>query len=394
MIFKPLSLSLALRYLLARKTHKFASFVAFISTVGIALGVCALIIVTAVMQGLQDRLKDNLLGLTPHVTVTADSNCDAAALLKLPHVQALSPFVSGQALLQSDNGIALVTVQGEDPAITLSGQSVSSGTKLKDNSFEVLADMSLMLKFNLYPKDKIRLISTQNARYTPLGLTPSSRIFYIKGTLPAQALAGTVPLVTGNYSDIKRLLRISADSVSYRLYLSDPFLVDDTVAKMPAEFSYTTWRDSRGDFFKAVAMEKTTMSLMLFLVIIVAAFNILSALAMMVSARLGDIAVLKTLGMKNLDIMLIFVVTGLGCGFVGTVAGLIAGLALSGNVTEITRFLNISVNAGESKLPVVIDPANITAIAAGALLLSLICTLFPAWKAAAADPTRHLQQGN
>ena len=330
-MFKPLTLSIAVRYLLARKTHKFASFVALISTIGIALGVSALIVVTSVMQGLQDRLKDNLLGSTPHLIVSSDAAFDAAALKILPHVIAIAPFVSGQALLQSDNGIVLVNVEGED---TLNLDSDIKKTdvphdKLAEGSFELYADMGLLIKLNLNLHDKVRLISTQNARYTPLGLTPSQRIFYIKGATPSLTGDNSIPTVKGNYSDIKKLLRINNKSSSYRLYLSDPFLINETVEKLPQNLKYTTWQDSKGDFFKAVAMEKLTMSLMLFLVIIVAAFNILSALAMMVSSRLSEIAVLKTLGMKEKTILLIFIMTGSGCGIAGTLIGLLLGIPLT-----------------------------------------------------------------
>ena len=394
-MFKPLTSAIALRYLLARKTHKFASFVALISTIGIALGVSALIVVTSVMQGLQDRLKDNLLGHTPHLIVSSNSTFDAAALKDLPHVIAITPFVTGQALLQSDKGIDLVNVQGEDrlnlPSYLKTKET--SDYKLTQGSFELYADMGLLIKLNLNLHDKVRLISTQNARYTPLGLTPSQRIFYIKGATPSLSGDNTIPTVTGNYSDIKKLLRISNKSSSYRLYLSDPFLIDETIAKLPHDLTYTTWQESKGDFFKAVAMEKLTMSLMLFLVIIVAAFNILSALAMMVSSRLGEIAVLKTLGMKEKSILLVFIMTGSGCGIVGTLLGLLLGLPLTQNITKITQFLKISVTPHSSELPTSISFINILLIIAGALLLSLLCTLYPAYKAAKTDPVQHLQQG-
>ena len=394
-MFKPLTLAIAMRYLLARKTHKFASFVALISTIGIALGVSALIIVTSVMQGLQDRLKDNLLGTTAHLIVSSDSSLDAATLTSLPHIIAITPYVKGQALLQSDNGIVLVNVEGEDTSkLDFNLKKLDAlNDDIPSGSFEIYADMGLLMKLNLNLNDKVRLISTQNARYTPLGLTPSQRIFYIKGALPSLMGNNDVPTVKGNYSDIKKLLRINNKKASYRLYLSDPFLINETTAKLPQSLTYTTWQDSKGDFFKAVAMEKLTMTLMLFLVIIVAAFNILSALAMMVSSRLSEIAVLKTLGMKEKSILLIFIMTGSGCGILGTLIGLLLGIPLTQNITKITEFLKISVSANATELPAVISPMNITLIVAGALFLSLLCTLYPAYKAAKTDPIRHLQQG-
>ena len=222
-MFKPLTLSIAVRYLLARKTHKFASFVALISTIGIALGVSALIVVTSVMQGLQDRLKDNLLGSTPHLIVSSDAAFDAAALKILPHVIAIAPFVSGQALLQSDNGIVLVNVEGED-TLNLDSDIKKADVphdKLAEGSFELYADMGLLIKLNLNLHDKVRLISTQNARYTPLGLTPSQRIFYIKGATPSLTGDNSIPTVKGNYSDIKKLLRINNKiGVLYDLYFN------------------------------------------------------------------------------------------------------------------------------------------------------------------------------
>ena len=396
-IFNSLSLTIALRYLLARKTHKFASFVALISTIGIALGVCALIIVTSIMQGLQLRLKDNFLGATPHLIVTVH-NSEIATLNKLPHVIAITPFVEGQAVLQTDEGIALVTLEGEefsDEFLKNNPKIAQQQDLLFKGSFNLLCDPELLIKFNLRNNDKVRLISTQNARYTPLGLTPSSRIFHIKGQLGSfiSTSSNNNATIKANYDDVKRLLRIPASTTSYRVYLSDPFLIDETVAMLPEGISYTTWQDTQGTFFKAVAMEKLTMSLMLFLIILVASFNILSALAMMVSSRLNEIAILKTLGLKSSSIMLIFIIMGCSCSLIGIILGLIFGIPLAFYSQDLMDLFNISLSAMPYTLPIKLDLINILWITIGALLLALLSALYPAYKASSTDPTRHLMQG-
>jgi len=179
------------------------------------------------------------------------------------------------------------------------------------------------------------------------------------------------------------------DAKTYRLWLLEPFKIEEVRDYLTAHnFRFTDWTLVQGEFFKAVAMEKLTMSIMLCLVIIVAAFNILSALAMTVSARLTEIAVLKTLGLSNLRILKIFLIMGAFSGIIGTLGGIITGIPLSYYLSDL-----MSHTGSFGTLPADIEAATVVMIGAGSILMSLICTLYPAIKASAADPVSHLNRG-
>ena len=233
----------------------------------------------------------------------------------------------------------------------------------------------------------MRLISTQNARYTPMGLVPSQRLFSLLYYSPS-VHSSQIPEALGNYDDVRRLLRYKKAPETLRLWLSDPFLVDETAKALDEQnFKYNDWRSSLGEFFKAVALEKLSMSIMLMLIVVVASFNILSALTMMVGSRLTDIAILKTLGLRSRQILKIFMYMGVSYGFIGSVLGTIIGIPAAFGVAKV-----MSLSQG-SLLPVSIDFLNIFLIFSGSLFMSIICTLYPAIRAAKTDPVTHLARG-
>ena len=395
MLRYPLTCSIALRYAFSRQAHKFAFFVAILAALGIAIGVSALITVSAVMQGLQDRLKSAILATTPHVVVTLKQESDLKTLLELPQVSAALPFVQGEVLLQSPQGLQLATLQGYEldklqpsaTSPTLTVKDLGLLTPPTAQSYALLVPQNFMLQHSLVPGMKIRLIATQNARYTPLGLTPTQRLFTIERPVALPLPAGTPVTLIGAYDDVRRLLR--TNTLSVRLFLHDPFLIEDLSPRLQAMgFTFSDWRATQGDFFKAVALEKLSMSVMLCLIIVTAAFNILSALTMLVSARLHEIAVLKTLGLTRGKILTIFMCQGLICAACGVILGIILGLPLALNAQSLLTLFNISIIQGT--LPVTLNVGQIVVIALSCLALAALCTLYPALKAAACDPSRHL----
>ncbi|WP_295365375.1 FtsX-like permease family protein [uncultured Succinivibrio sp.] len=391
-LFHPLTFAIALKYGLNSKAHKFAKFVAILSTVGIAIGVAALIVDTSIMQGLQNRLKKSVLSDTPHLIVETQED-KLPSIMQLNHVLAAAPFVQAQTLMQSQNSLALINLQGlDDTRITY-----SKGYERKDlnlvavperGSFELNAEAALYIRNDLKLNTDVKLISTLNARYTPMGLTPTQRIFTLKkyySTANSTALDSAV----GNYDDIRRFFRMPSKVNSYRIWLTDPFVIDKVTPKIKEMgLNYTDWTSVQGEFFKAVAMEKLTMTIMLCLVIIVASFNIISALAMVVSSRLTEIAIFKTMGLSNLRILNIFLLMGIFVGVIGTAVGIIIGIPLTYYVSD---FMSNTGSFG--KLPVSIELANILIIGIGSVLMSLLCTLYPAVRAAVTDPVTHLSRG-
>lgn len=437
---------IAVRYTRGTKKQRFASFVATLATLGIAIGVCALIVVSSIMQGLQERLKENILSDCAHLVVKAQPQ-DIPYLLSLNNVNALVPFVQGESMMQFGNEIAMVTLQATDnnslylskeyaQRLGISAQDVANIEKLsqQESNESMSADKPLryasgesVVKIPLMEFDslgyaygslynfekgsyqlavnymqvsqmgielsydsKVRLISTQNARYTPFGITPVARNFVVSALINSLDKS-PAPTVVGNYEDVSRFLRIGNKEHYYRLYLSDPFLIEETVSTLDKKFAYSDWRSRYGDFFKAVGLEKISMSLMLCLIVVVAAFNILSSLTMMVSSRVSEIAILKTIGMPSSSILAIFGLLGMSSGIVGSLVGVIAGIPLAYNAQAILSAIGISIVQGE--LPVVVNPMNILVICVLSLGVSLLCTFYPAYVAAKADPASNLVNG-
>ena len=434
---------IAVRYTRGTKKQRFASFVATLATLGIAIGVCALIVVSSIMQGLQERLKENILSDCAHLVVKAQVQ-DIPYLLSLNNVNALVPFVQGESMMQFGSEIAMVTLQATDnnslylskdyaQKLGISEQDVAnfeqrgvhSGDELKSTdepltytTGEKVIRIPLMefdslgyaygSLFNFEPgsyhlavnymqvsqmgielsyDSKVRLISTQNARYTPFGITPVARNFEVSALINSLDKS-PAPTVVGNYEDVSRFLRLGKGEHYYRLYLSDPFLIEETLSTLDKKFSYTDWRSRYGDFFKAVGLEKISMSLMLCLIVVVAAFNILSSLTMMVSSRVSEIAILKTIGMPSSSILAIFGLLGMSSGIIGSLVGVIAGIPLAYNAQAILSTIGISIVQGE--LPVVVNPMNIIVICVLSLGVSLLCTFYPSYVAAKADPASNL----
>ncbi len=387
-LFYPLSLAISLKYVFNNQAHRFASFVALLSILGITLGVAALIIDTSIMQGLQNNLKQVVLNNTAHVIVKAPY-ADSDKLLSLDKVVACAPYLEDEVLLQTSKKLALITLAGVDTKNLhikngYSKESLKLASIPQKGSFTLNAQASIYLNNELGLNTKVRLISTKNARYTPLGITPTQRIFTLKEYFPSTS---NQTIALGNYDDVRRLLRYPKKYPSVRLWLVDPFDIDKVSKKLSQEgYEFTTWQHSLGEFFKAVAMEKLTMAIMIFLVIVVAAFNILSALSMMVSARLNEIAILKTLGLNNRKILTIFLNAGLFVGVIGTALGTILGVIA-------TYFVANNLLQGYLKVSVCIDNTNLLIIVLSSISMSLLFTLYPAIKASKCDAISNLGRG-
>lgn len=391
-MFSYLTFKIALQYIFRSKTLKFAKFVAFISVAGIALGVAALIVDTAIMQGLHSNLKSRILSITPHII--ADNFKSSDKLLEFDDVLAVSPFIQEQALLQTPGGLSLVYVQGIDENnLKLKNGIFKSDLDLvripKKGSYQLNAMASVYLDNNIRLNTQARLISTINSRYTPLGITPSQRIFTLKYYFPSTNTNNSIATVIGNIDDVRRLFRLRENSLKLRIYTKDAFKIDKVKQYLDKNnVSYNLWSDYQGDFFKAIALEKVTMTIMLALIIIVAAFNILSALSMMVTSRLSEIAILKTIGLSDTKIKGIFILMGLIVGVLGTFIGVIIGIPLTYAVVSYMNSMGTM-----SAVSASIDMTNLIYVAIGSILMSLIFTLYPASRAAKADPVLNLNRG-
>lgn len=462
-LFNSTVLFVAWRYIKGSKKQRFASFVGIFATLGIAIGVCALIVVSSIMQGLQDRLKENILFDCPHIVVEATPE-DIDFLLDIPQVNALAPFVQGEVMLQYKDQIIMAVLQGMDyhrlyvspryavtlgytsqqrdffreeaiaedeqnkrqdllyldprvrvnlnrfhaksqeisqgghkvhfvirtPTIDSAGYSYGYINTFEQGNYFLAMNSRNMSQLGMDFTDKgakVRLTSTRNARYTPFGLTPVQRNFTVVDVVEALDNSN-IPTIIGNYWDVRKFFRLDDQQLYYRLFLRDPFELDQVKDIIEGKFAYWDWGERYGDFFKAVGLEKITMSVMLCLIIVVAAFNILSSLTMVVSSRITEIAILKTLGMTRSSLLSVFLWVGMSASILGSCLGVILGIPLALNAQTILHALGISIVHGE--LPIEINAWSICLIVCLCLLVSILCTIYPAYHASKTDPVKNL----
>ncbi len=411
-IKRPLFLHIGLRYSGAFGANKFASFVSIMSAIGVCIGVCALIVVSSVMNGLEDNMKNRVLAVVPHAVVAEKSadaggqteNAEFAELLEgIDGVRSAAKFAQSQVIIQSHKRIAAVSAYGVDAAdypendLIRSSMGATRETDrmhlLEKVPFSIILGAGLAHDLDVIPGDSVRVIFPRGARHTPMGRIPAQRLFRVVGTfMVGNDVDSTSALV--NLKDFAAVSRMGKKFDGYRVWLDDPFEVDGFIGnlkKSGSDAAVTDWRVEKGELFKAVATEKRMMTLMLFLIIFVAAFNILSSLIMMVMDKTGEIAVLRTIGFKRRDVMGAFMVQGMAACAVGTFFGAAIGLPAAIWFNEITAALGLSGTLVYANLPVLVDPVYVAAIIVCSLALSCLATLYPSYKAAGVMPAEALR---
>ncbi|MCD9478646.1 lipoprotein-releasing ABC transporter permease subunit LolC [Photobacterium phosphoreum] len=400
-MFHPVSFFIGLRYLRGRSGDRFSRFVSYMSTAGITVGVMALITVMSVMNGFEQQLKDRILGVLPQAVVTsADGRVPLSeqiptVLKQLPHVTKVTAITRGETIIQSANSLAAGMMIGIEPNQydpIADHLMVGSLKDLQPGSFNVIIGQALAVELDLQPGDKIRLMVTSASQFTPLGRLPSQRNFTVSGIYDTGSDVDK-QLVFTNISDAGRLLHYKLDQMSgWRLYLDDPFAVTE-LAKIPLphDWKWSDWREQRGELFQAVKMEKNMMGLMLGLIIGVAAFNIISALIMVVMEKQAEVAILKTQGMTHRQVLTLFMVQGSSSGVIGALLGGVFGVIVSHYINPIMAFFGVNLAAIGGSLPVDFEPMQILAVIVGAIVLSLLATIFPSYRAAAVRPAEALR---
>ncbi|WP_305817848.1 lipoprotein-releasing ABC transporter permease subunit LolC [Photobacterium leiognathi] len=399
-MFHPVSFFIGLRYLRGRSGDRFSRFVSYMSTAGITIGVMALITVMSVMNGFEDQLKGRILGVLPQAVVSsADGRVPLSenapeVLKKLPHVVNVTAITRGEAIIQSASSITAGTMIGIEPnqyEPIAKHLMVGSLSSLTQGSFKVIIGQAMAVSLGVQPGDKIRLMVTSASQFTPLGRMPSQRNFEVAGIYDTGSDVDQ-QLVYTNISDAGRLLRYKLDQMTgWRLYLDDPFTVPELKEKLPNDWTWSDWRDQRGELFQAVKMEKNMMGLMLGLIIGVAAFNIISALVMVVMEKQSEVAILKTQGMTHRQVLTIFMVQGASSGVIGALLGGLLGALVAHNLNSILSVLGVDLASIGGTLPSVIEPLQILLVILGAISLSLLATVFPSYRAAAVRPAEALR---
>lgn len=383
-------LFIAFRYWRTKSADRFGRLVTNLASLGITLGVMALVIVLSVMNGLENMQKRNLLSHLPHAIIAPqEGHFTQNEKLTLPDfVQKSTAINRANVIIQSQNGIQAgqligVTKAEDDPL--LDEQAVAE--RLPAGEFKVLIGSQLAHKLNLSTGEKIRLMITENSQYTPMGRIPVQRLFEISGIYPSQSSASEYTLFA-NLTDVGRLLRIAPEEVQgVRLFLQDPFQVTELAQTFDeAHYQISDWREQKGEFFQAVRMEKNMMGLLISLIIIVAISNIVTSLSLMVVDKQGEIAILQTQGLKKRSVMAIFVFQGAIVGVIGAFIGGGLGVLISHYLDQIVALFNPML-----LLPTEISSTQIAVIMTSSIGLSLLCTLYPAYRAAKIEPAQALR---
>ncbi len=388
----PISLFIALRYWRAKSADRFGRLVTHLASFGILLGVTALIIVLAVMNGLEQHQKKQVLASIPHAIIRAEKPILATAPLPqaADFISKIVPINTVQVIFQTDKTVTAGQVIGiqsfSDDPLLADFASEKFSNILPTGSFNLIIGSELAEKLGVNIGDKVRLMITENSQYTPFGRVPMQRLFTIGGIyFDTSEISGYE--VFANLTDIGRLMRISPERIQgYRLFLTDPFLITQ-LPKTYSDYQINDWRIQKGEFFQAVRMEKNMMGLLISLIIIVAVSNIVTSLSLMVVDKQGEIAILQTQGMTKSQIRTIFVLQGLLVGVGGTIPGTILGIVVALNLNQILSAVNFT----QVYLPVSLSFEQIATVATFSLLLSLLSTLYPAYRAAKIAPAEALR---
>lgn len=399
-MFYPVSLFVGLRYLRGRSGDRFSRFVSYMSTAGITIGVMALVTVLSVMNGFEAQLKERILGVLPQAVVSYQDETPWQAsapefVRELSPSRTSVPIVRGEAVIQSAAQLSVGYLIGidssfDDPiAEHLIAGSVAD---LHAGEYQVFLGHTLARNLNVSIGDKVRLMVTSASQFTPLGRIPSQRNFTVAGMFNTGSDIDGQLMVT-HINDAARLLRLSKQTISgWRLFFDDPFEVTQVAKQnLPEGWQWSDWREQRGELFQAVKMEKNMMGLMLGLIVGVAAFNIISALIMVVMEKQAEVAILKTQGMSQRHIMTIFMVQGASSGVIGALVGGGAGVLLSLNLNSLLNAAGVALFTFGGSLPVVIQPWQIFWVILLAVLLSLVATLYPSYRASSVKPAEALR---
>lgn len=392
----PVSLTIGLRYSQSRKGNAFISFITLFSVAGIFLGVMALTIVSSVMNGFEAELKKRILGVIPHLLVTsAQDKTWQQWLSQQQRVQQISPFLQTEALVQSPRQLTAVLLQGVavDALPDFMQRSLVLGNwqHFKEQRYAVVLGRALAEELGVTVGDKVRFMLAQAGSYTPMGWVPRQRLFYVSGILDTGSEVDSVIAVTG-LDDLAKLLSYNQDKSQWRITLDDPFAAPQLAQELNSQYelSVIDWRQSHGKLFAAVAMEKAMMWLMLLLIVAVAAFNIVSALVMMVTDKQAEVAILKTLGMTDRQLFSIFAVQGISNGLIGALLGAVAGLIICWQLNPILMMLGAQLAPG-IMLPVDIQLNQIILILLSAVGLTLLAVGYPAMRAVKINPAEILR---
>ncbi len=404
----PFELHIALRYLLAKRKQAFISVISLISTLGVTVGVMALVIALALMTGLQGEIRDRILGANPHIYVyktegIADYRAESEKLRQLPHVIGAAPAILGKAMITSSRSPDFVNLTGIDPALEASVSDLQSA--IQTGTLDALkpsgdADLAgILLGKDLARNLGVRIgdsvsVVTPEGTLSPMGMIPRARRLRVAGTFSL----GLYELdTTTGFVSIEVAMRLfgkeQIEMIQLRVddILGAPAVARAITSRLGDKYLATDWTEMNRSFFQALALEKIAMSLTIGLIMMVAALNIVASLILLVMEKSRDIAILKTMGASARSVTAIFIMQGLIIGVIGTTVGATAGYALSA-VLDRYKLIKIPMDVYQvSHVPFKVLPFDMAMVVVAAILVCFVATIYPSRQAARLDPAQALR---
>lgn len=413
-MFKPVPVAIGLRYLRAKRRNGFISFISLASILGIALGVTALITTLAVMSGFQREIRDRMLQMAAHATVSGygeplqDWRHAVDVAMQDKRVAGAAPYIEKEALLSgSNNQPAMLrgVVPAEEGKVSVLGDKMVQGelSELAPGRFNIVLGRELAMWLGVGVGDDV-VVTLADFRSTPVGGGMGTmKRFRVSGIFEAGYNEFDKGLAVVALADLQRLLRMGDGVTGVRLKMHDmdqAFEVGrDLALKLRGPFRVTDWSQDNANLFRALKMEKTVMAILLSLIIAMGAFNLVSSQVMLVTDKQADIAILRTLGLTPRQVMQVFMVQGSLIGVIGTVAGVVGGILLTLNLDAILRgieaVLGVQLLPEDvyyiTGLPTDLQAHDVATIACVALAMAFVATLYPAWRAARTAPAEALR---
>jgi lipoprotein-releasing system permease protein len=413
-MFRPYELFVGLRYTHTKRRTHFISFISFTSMLGIALGVTALITVLSVMNGFERELRDRILGMASHASITTyggqleDWERLAGQLDGRERVVASAPYVRGESMLSNGKRVSGALLRGVQPELEGGVSDVVEHIKggrldlLHEGEYGIILGSELAIALGAGIGDAITVVSPQ-VSVGPTGIMPRLRRFTVVGIFEVGMYEYDRGVALIHIRDAAKLFRLGDNVTGLRLKLDDifaaPAVSRELERQLQGDYRVEDWTRQHANFFRAVKTEKRVMFIILTLIVAVAAFNIVSTLIMVVTDKRADIAILRTLGASPRSIMTIFIIQGVVIGVLGTVLGVAGGVGLALNVETIVpaieQLFNVQFLAADvyyiSDVPSELHWNDVWVMASVALVLSLLATLYPAWRAARTQPAEALR---
>jgi lipoprotein-releasing system permease protein len=412
-MFKPVPVAIGLRYLRAKRRNGFISFISLASILGIALGVTALITTLAVMSGFQKEIRDRMLGMAAHATVSGygeplqDWRHAVQVAMADARVVGAAPYIEKEALISGANNQPAM-LRAVDPAregkVSELPEKMVQGriADLVPGSFNIVLGKELAMWLGVGVGDDV-IVTLAEFRSTPVGGVQTMKRFKVSGIFEAGYNEFDKGLAVVNLSDLQRVLRMGDGVTGVRLKLHDMDrafeVARDLALTLKGPYRVSDWTQDNANLFRALKMEKTVMAILLSLIVAMGAFNLVSSQVMLVTDKQADIAILRTLGLTPGQVMRTFMVQGGLIGLIGTVAGVIGGVALTLNLNNllqaIERVFGVQLLPEDvyyiTGLPTDMQAGDVVAIVCAALLMAFLATLYPAWRASRTAPAEALR---